>query len=179
MAMALKFYPQARRQLLDSGRKPAEVEAMPMLQVFTIHAFREFRKLQDEVFKWYALPYPQALAGLSNVDAMLKEHRTRLNGAPFVDLLPAIARVLTATARLDRRFAAQRCIEAIRLYAATHDGKLPAALTDITDVPVPDDPMLGKPFAYESSGNHAKLHAAAPAGTPPNNALTYELTLSP
>jgi hypothetical protein len=179
MAMALKFYPQARRELLDSGRKPEEVEAMPMLQVFTIHSFREFRKLQDEVFKWYALPYPQALAGLNSVDAMLKEHRTRLTGAPFVDLLPAIARVLTATARLDRRLAAQRCIEAIRLYAATHDGKLPAALADITDVPVPDDPMLGKPFVYESNGDRAKLHAAAPAGTSPNNALTYELTLSP
>jgi hypothetical protein len=152
---------------------------MPMLQVFTIHAFREFRKLQDEVFKWYGLPYPQALAGLHNVDAMLKEHRKRLTGAPFVDVLPAVTKVLTAAARLDRRFAAQRCIEAIRLYAATHDGKLPAALADINEVPVPDDPMLGKPFEYESSGDHAKLHAAAPAGTAPNNAITYELTLSP
>ena len=38
---------------------------------------------------------------------------------------------------IERRLAALRTIEAIRMFAASHDGKLPAALGDIKEVPVP------------------------------------------
>jgi hypothetical protein len=152
---------------------------MPMMQVYVLYAHRHYLQLQDDLFKWYALPYFQAIAGLNASDARMKEHKMRLATQPFFELLPAIAKVYSASARLDRRIAAQRCIEAIRLYAANHDGKLPGTLADITEVPLPDDPMLGKPFDYKSAGDQATLHAAAPEGTPSGATLTYELTLKP
>ncbi|HEV3447000.1 MAG TPA: hypothetical protein VG099_20345 [Gemmataceae bacterium] len=176
MALALKFYPQARKELIAEGRKAEDVDAMPIFQVYVIHALRRYFDLQDDLFKWYTLPYAQAFPGLERADQDIRRARQRLEAIPFVDLLPAIVKVYTAYARLDRRFAAQRCIEAIRLYAASHDGKLPAALSEITEVPVPEDPMLGKPFAYHASGNHATLRAAVPVSA---NELTYELTLKP
>ena len=140
---------------------------------------RQYLKIQDDLYKWYALPYAQGLPGLEAMDREFRQARRRLEAFPFIDLLPALTKVYSAYARLDRRIAAQRCIEAIRLYAATHDGKLPGSLGDISEVVVPNDPMLDKPFDYKSSGDHATLRAAAPTPATSANALTYELTLKP
>jgi hypothetical protein len=178
MTLALKFYPEAKRTLIAAGRQPEEVEAMPMIQVYLIHALRQYFELQDDLFKWYSLPYPEALPGLHKADREIREAKRRLDAMPFVDYLPAIAKVYTAYARLDRRIAALRCIEAIRLYASMHEGKLPGTLGDITEVPVPVDPMLAKPFEYKVSGDKATLSAPAPEGTVSANALTYELTMT-
>ena len=59
---------------------------------------------------------------------------------------------LGARTRMDRRVAALRCVEAVRLYAAAHDGKLPPSLDEIKDVPVPRDPVDDKPFGYRLVG---------------------------
>ena len=56
-----------------------------------------------------------------------------------------------------------RHVEALRLYAAAHDGQLPAKLTDI-GVPLPVDPFTGKPFDYEVEGATAHLRGPAPGG---------------
>ena len=64
------------------------------------------------------------------------------------------------------------------MYAAEHCGAFPAKLTDVS-VPLPDDPVTGKPFGYEASGATAHVR-----GTPPKfneNApffrIHYEITL--
>ena len=50
---------------------------------------------------------------------------------------------------------------------------------DVQEVPVPDDPVTGKPFEYKVSGERATLFGPSPVGDPrdPAYALTYELTL--
>jgi hypothetical protein len=50
-----------------------------------------------------------------------------------------------------------RVIEALRMYAADHDGALPAKLADIEEVPVPTNPATGKPFVYRLDGAKAIL----------------------
>ena len=55
-------------------------------------------------------------------------------------------------------------IEAIRLYAAGHDGSLPPSLEAITEAPVPIDPATGKSFDYKVDGSTATLTAPAPPG---------------
>ncbi len=44
------------------------------------------------------------------------------------------------------------------MYAADHGGKLPARLEDLT-VPIPIDPIHGKPFDYKIEGDSAVLRA--------------------
>jgi hypothetical protein len=94
-------------------------------------------------------------------------------------LLPAVGKVQFATVRLQRRIDALRIVEALRLHAALHEGKLPEKLSDITDVPIPPDPASGKPFDYKLEAGKATLTAPAPAGEKPNqsNFLRYEITL--
>jgi hypothetical protein len=56
-----------------------------------------------------------------------------------------------------------RYVEALRLYAARHDGKLPAKGSDLT-VPPPIDPVTGKPFVYTAEGTTAHLRGGTPPG---------------
>ena len=70
---------------------------------------------------------------------------------------------LGAEARLDRRVAALRVVEAIRMHAATHGGSLPESLDKITEVPVPFDPVTGQPFGYHLEGGRAKFPVRAGA----------------
>jgi hypothetical protein len=93
-------------------------------------------------------------------------------------MLPTVSKVYGATARLDRRIAALRGVEALRMYAAGRDAKLPATLDAVTEVPIPADPMTGKSFDYQVNGDTATLSAGAPSGEPaPYNVLTYVLTV--
>ena len=79
--------------------------------------------------------------------------------------------------RLDRHLAALQCLEAIRLHASTHEGKFPKQLADIAQVPVPDDPVTGKPFIYRRTGSKAILEGPAPKGATAKEAIRYELNL--
>lgn len=180
IAQVAKAYPAAKRALVAAGHKPGEVEALPAVQVVLIAALRNYDRLRDDTFKWMALPYPEARPGLERAEQALKEAKARAAGIPIAELVvPATLKVYAATTRLDRRIAALRCVEALRLYAAAHEGKLPAALADVKEVPVPADPMTGKPFDYKADGDSATITGAAPGGepTPSPNTLIYELKL--
>ena len=79
--------------------------------------------------------------------------------------------------RLDRNVAVLQCIEALRLYASAHDGKFPNELSDITQVPVPDDPVMQKLIIYRCTGSKAFLEAPAVKGTADKYTFRYELSL--
>jgi hypothetical protein len=94
-------------------------------------------------------------------------------------LLPAISTARFSVTRLDRDIAAIQTVEALRLYAAKNGGKLPARLEDITEVPVPIDPVNGRLFDYKLEGRSATLEGKAPAGRTPENAgLRYIVTMA-
>jgi hypothetical protein len=80
----------------------------------------------------------------------------------FGFLIPAGIKVRRAQARLEQRIALLRHVEALRMYAAAHDGKLPARLSDFP-VPLPNDPFTGKPFRYEVAGDTAHFRGSPPA----------------
>jgi hypothetical protein len=180
--LVAKTYPAAKAALVKKGRRSDEVEAMPALQVVLLYSLDEYRRHRDALFRWADVPFWQALPGLHRADEELMAARTSgSEGLPIASMfLPAVGRVFEAGARADRRIAALRCIEAVRLYAAEHDGKVPAQLDAITVVPIPLDPMTGKPFEYQVDGNKFTLRAPAPAGAPasPNNTLQYEVTVT-
>ena len=94
-------------------------------------------------------------------------------------VVPSFRSAQEAPARIDRRIAALRIIEVLRLHADVHDGKLPASLDEIKVVPIPSDPMTGNPFQYRLDNERATLFAPAPEGDTPrvSNVLMYELTM--
>ena len=168
IAVTAKGYPEAKRYMLSQGLPAETVEAMPHIQVVFLFSLAEYDLLFDEMLKWQGVPYWQARAGLEKWEQTLKQERAReteLERLPLAGLfLPAVQRVFFATTRTDRKIAALRCIEAIRLYAAGHEGKLPGALSEITEVPIPIDPVTGKEFEYKLDEGKAMLSAPPPPG---------------
>src|SRR5260370_13247369 len=96
-------------------------------------------------------------------------------------LAPAGGRVLMARTRLERRVAALRCVEAVRLHAAAHGGRWPRWLHQVTEAPVPFDPAPGKPFDYRVDDGRAYLTRPDVFPRRPNRytSVRYALTLRP
>jgi hypothetical protein len=178
----------AKEALVAAGYDRARVEKMPHMEVALLHSLQQYDRFLDETHKWRTFPYVEAKQGLDQADRMLREARAKVlspsSDVPALPLavffLPAVNKVFAAQARVDRRIAALRCVEAVRLYAAAHGGRLPAALADIKEVPVPPDPYTGKPFAYRVGNGVATLEGPPPPGEAANagNTLVYELTLT-
>jgi hypothetical protein len=178
----------AKRALVARGRPRALVEKMPHVQVALLHALGEHERLLDEAVKWQGFPYWEAQPGLARARRQLAEAKTRAvlptGDAPVLPLapllVPATEKVFAARTRLDRKVAALRCVEAVRLYAAGHGGQLPPTLRAIREVPVPVDPATGKGFEYRAAGGRATLSGPPPAGQKPDqsNSLSYELALT-
>jgi hypothetical protein len=179
LAIAMKIYPAAKRALIAEGRKRADVEALPVLQVVLIHSLRQYREISDDVHKWLSFPYLELRQHVAEAHQRLKQARSSLNCLPFlIDTLPAIHKVFDAQARLDRKIAALRVIEALRLHAAANDGKLPASLGDVKEVPIPLDPVTNKEFVYKADGDEATLYGPPASGEAHvGNTIYYRLTL--
>jgi len=176
-ALALQGYPRAKRYLIERGRSAAEVEAMPVAQVILLYTVRLYDELRDEQFKWLFLPYTEACTGLERADRSLKQAvAAQREIIPFAAmLLPAVGAAKNAEARMQWNLALLRIFEAMRLYAAAHDGRWPDRLGDIADVPIPVNPYDNKPFGYQREGDRAVLTSEL---GPPGVAWRYEITLS-
>jgi hypothetical protein len=167
----------AYNHLLDAGLPKERLREFPLDQVILQEEKRVFEISQDEVIKVVKFPYWQMIhlldeAWRENVQARAQEP------ALFDPLMPAVHIVCQAQARIEQRLALLQHVEAIRMYAAEHNGKLPAKLSDIS-VPLPVDPFTGKPFRYQLDGETAHLRGTPPEGqkyTPIYN-LHYEITI--
>jgi len=182
-AMVARVYPEAKRALITRGRTAAEVDAMPTLQVVLIHAHREYQILRDDIFKRSAFPYWQTKGLMDHYWLQRQTVATKVTNpilTMFTSLMPAIQSALQANARIERQFDALQCVEAIRMYAAQHDGALPESLDAMTETPLPVDSFTGKPFEYKKvDDTTAKLSATIPPGVPqhPSYRINYELKL--
>ena len=164
--MLMEKYPLAKDFLIQRGFSAGDVENMPICEVVLLAAFRQFDEIRDELFKWMYLPYPEAIAGMKKANAKMTElFRGGQEIMPLASvLLSDISAAKIAEARTERNIAILRIFEAIRLYGAAHGGQLPERLSDITEVHIPIDPILGTAFIYHRIEDAAILEAPAPSG---------------
>ncbi len=142
------------------------------MQVILLDEKREYEYRRDENSKGILLPYWQG-------EAFLLKSRLRHNpDTLFRPLVTYCGKIRNSQARLDQRLALLRTVEALRLHAAAHDGKLPEKLADIS-VPLPVDPITGKSFFYNKEGDKAILHGTPPRDEEKNPSfnLRYEVTI--
>ncbi|MBC8868866.1 MAG: hypothetical protein H8E44_05585 [Planctomycetes bacterium] len=173
VAFVAAAYPGAKEYLIDECNLPRDqVEAYPTAQVVALAAVRFYDQCRDDTFKWTHLPYWQAQASGRRVDDAMRAASKKygLCTAPAMLLLPAIRAACTAEARCDQTVALLQTVEAIRMYGAAHDGKLPRSLDELP-VPAPVEPFTGKPIDYECFGSRAVLSGHSLPG------LRYRLVL--
>jgi hypothetical protein len=166
----------AAREYLKTSRKRTDEQlaAMSPDQMIAIYIAGRFRELKDDFYKGGYLPMPEALALFTAAEERIKA----VEPGPlafFVQSQIITSRAIGADLRLDRRVATLRVIEALRMYAASHDGALPESLSQITEVPVPEDPATGKPFDYSLTGKSALV--SAPQAALPTPWPSYRIAM--
>ncbi|NQT14714.1 MAG: hypothetical protein HQ582_18300 [Planctomycetes bacterium] len=163
--LGIAGYPMAKRALIERGRSPEVVEAMSVPQVILIYTLQTYDELRDDLFRWFYVPYSDTREGSRKAEENFRRAVTgRREILPVAAvLLPAVRAAHAAIARNDREIAGLRTIEALRMYAATNEGRLPEKLNDLP-VPVPLDPFTGRPFDYKLDGETAVLEGPPAPG---------------
>jgi hypothetical protein len=148
----------ARRRLVGVGLGFVKVSQFPAAQVILVDEKRDFEVRRDDRIKLLGLP-------IVDLDTPAGADGPASDGDNlFADLLPRIVKLRRTQARLEQQVAVLRVVEALRLFAAEHRGRLPAKLSEIT-VPLPLDPATAKPFQYDIEGMTAHLRGG-PLGEP-------------
>jgi hypothetical protein len=178
---------EAKESLVKQGLKAEVVEAMPAFQAVSLFAYREYRDSREEVLKWIHVPEGRKHPAFVQAGKRHNRAAERLDRLFFAGLIrglgglgtPSYEKVFNAASRLDRHVAALRCVEALRTYAARH-GRWPTKLDDVKDVPLPLDPLTGKPFDYKvRDENHAVVSTPQPNDETlrPDMTYTYHVVL--
>jgi hypothetical protein len=151
-----KYLPAAREYVARTKGLPAgKAAALPAAQVLLIYLAGTYHEFRDDLFKAIFLPYPQRQAVYDAASKRLEATPTSEGHLVARMFLPALKKVGVAQVRFERNIAALRTVEALRMYAAAHDGKLPEKLADVSEVPVPNDPATGQPLEYSRDGEAA------------------------
>lgn len=145
---------KAKQNLIDAGWKKEEVEAMPPTRALLIDTRRELRRWADELKKVSLLPY--ALSNdlsehtMRRCDRWTAENRYQSVAASIASLLfPGYDGLRRAVARVEFQRHRLMVVEALRMHAATHQGKLPKRLDELDPVPAPLNPFTNQPFDYQ------------------------------
>jgi hypothetical protein len=170
--------PAARKYLAEVvGMSAVRIDAMPPAEVLLRYMQHLYHELRDELFKCVYVPYPQSRRLAQEAEARLKSAPDTEAGQIATMLLPAVLKVRVSQNRLERKLAALRVIEALRMHAAAHGGQLPDKLDEVTIVPVPNDPGTGQPFEYQRDSQTATIISRIPGESLQIAGLRYRVTI--
>jgi hypothetical protein len=170
----------------DLGQGPTIVQALVGVAVGAVMC----REIEQYVQEKDSPNLYRALAGLPSplidVERTIENEKKVVHDLPSKDLRrgqtaeqkeSAFDRVRSISKRLVNDLNGLRCVEAIRHYAATHDGHLPENLGDISQINVPIDAMSGKAFEYRRVSAGAVLKSVMPEGGGPRDIIHYMIVL--
>ncbi|MGA2230774.1 MAG: hypothetical protein ABSH22_07730 [Tepidisphaeraceae bacterium] len=175
------LFPEARPYVIAHKLLSAdEADKGPSNHVIGVYLFAKYQEFFDQAYIAARLPYPQAFEALGQAQNRLGPHlpgETFPRGNPFM-LTDSLISPLFALGSLDRDIALHQCVEAIRAYAASHDGKPPQRLEDMTDPPAPPNPLTGQPFIYTADGQVVEFDIRPPAALEKGNRRLVRVTVA-
>jgi hypothetical protein len=160
---------QARKRLIQSGRKPEGVDAMCDEQVMALDGLLQLREWGDRLASSTYLP--QHLTGtLQKKDNEAFESWSR-NSQSFASTLggllyPAVWAAMNAEQRIVATHHRLMTIEAVRHYAATHNKRLPTSLNELERLPAMTDPFTNQPIGYSVTSENGKETAEFTVAVP-------------
>jgi hypothetical protein len=172
-ATAATALPQAKAALREMGYNAADLDAMQPGQLIGLWWGQSYERTNSEMSKSLALPFYQDLT----IEAASKASQDIKPTNILQTLQPALYSARLSMNRIDRHVGELRCLEALRGYAAAHDGKAPANLADITGIPLPIDPATGKIYTYQVDQDGALLDLPMPRGAKDRHGWQDRITL--
>lgn len=143
----------AKKRLAEFGHKPADLDQLSPLQVVLMDDLAQYDVNLDDFAKWTNFPFWQLPPDLAT---------QKRGDGPFGEFLPGLYKVISAKTRTQQWTALLMVAEGVRAHAAANGGKLPAALAD-AKLPLPVDPVTGKPFVYALKDGKSVITATPPA----------------
>jgi hypothetical protein len=160
-------YPYGKARLLKQGLTDDEIDQMSTYRVVVPYVLEEIKAAYDLLIVASAFPVG------SQHTAIVFDDRdaTNISDSPakiyLALLMPAVQAAKTAFLRQELYLDLLKIVEAIRYYAAVHDGQLPESLEAMEELYVPTvNPMDNKPYVYRTEGNTAIIDFSilAPSG---------------
>lgn len=149
----------ARRDLPAlMGIAAEKVEKMTAEEVLIRWFAVNHARIDSRYNAYVTLPAREALPQLIKLNQDCFEFYKTFNGKFYDFFKNPLFNYMTLHS-IYRRIQTLRIIEAVRHYAAGHEGKLPEKLDDITDLPIPLDCFTDKPFVWKVEGNVGTLTA--------------------
>ncbi len=166
------------------GEAPTLIQGMVSIAIAALNISRIEQFIQSDNapnLYWALKDLPQPLVDINKAIKIetdnLKNYNILLRKQFEKQLKPAHDRIRKMMNHVDRKIVALQCIEALRLYAGSHNGKLPEKLSDVTELTIPDDPVTKKSFSYKSTGPEAVLELEGTEGSEDRDAVRYEIKL--
>jgi hypothetical protein len=143
-----------RQRLVQSGLAQEKVAAMCPEQVLAVDAAQRLRQIGDELLAACLQP---SSGSKKAVDAAMERLNQEAKGERFRDigtllsslLLTAVNAAVAAEVRVNSTHHRLLTIEAVRHFAATHDGQLPKTLSELTELLPQVDLHTGELIGYE------------------------------
>lgn len=176
LPLVLRAYPVCKRQLLESDFDRELIEMMDPMQVVLLRWVQVYRELLDEMVVWSRHTPRERRQAFEEIDDRFDDLAGRPEAVLANLMLPAVNAAGQAVLRADQRIAMLRVVESLRLYAAAHGGRLPGKLDEVTEVPLPMDPVTGAPFDYQLEGETAVLRSTERKYIYPDT--QFEITVS-
>jgi hypothetical protein len=145
---AIAYYAQSRHV------SPEQAATLDPALLAATYVIEQFQADSDEYYMMANLPYPQLLPLAKKLTQRLNETKASQAAGLWNQ---SFDRRVMVYARTDRQLAALGAVEAIRSFAAAHNGQLPQSLNAIVDTPAPLNPATGVAFEYHVEGNVATL----------------------
>ncbi len=150
-------YPSARDWLKRQGKTEAEIDALSREKAVGLQAVHDIQIVFGDRFNAVYLPIWESLDDPEEGEPFFFR-KSLAQMSPYARIFggqfgPAIDAGRKAFRRVQLQNDTLRISQALRIYMAEHDGKLPASLDEIKSVPIPCiDPYTGKPFRYRLDG---------------------------
>jgi hypothetical protein len=167
-----------RDELLPKAR--AAFEGRPGLgtmsddRAVVLYIAEKYRAMRDDAFKYLYLPLPDAIA-LRTAAARPPDDDKAMPFGLIGQIVPRLDAAHFAETRLQLWVDSLRVVEALRMTAAQAKGELPLRLANVAVVPIPVNPVTGKPFEYSREPGGAVLIGAVPSI--PVNGFHYRISI--
>jgi len=151
---SVTFAEEARKRLEAAGFPRAKLQKLPAMQLVLIDARRELNRVGDDLGKAHLLPAHLGAAIVKQQDdrfqQWLQKNRMASMAAVIGGLLyPAVVQAKAAETRTQMAYNRLMTLEALRMHAEAHAGKVPDSLEQLSPVPAMSDPYIGQPFEYK------------------------------
>ncbi|MBL8829413.1 MAG: hypothetical protein JNM18_20685 [Planctomycetaceae bacterium] len=169
--------PAAKKRLHEAGIVVPRLDKMPLPQLAVVDAQQRYHQQYAALRRWFDLPLAEALRRETELKQGWEQPEIKRVFPLFQLVMPAVTSARKSTARVDRQLAALATIDAVRRYAAAHDGQLPAKLDDLPDGAWLRDPFTGEPFPYIVKDDHAVLTVPLVGDTSASSQLARQYVL--